>query len=296
MTVDLCMWTWNGEKTLGAVLQRINNVVPSGKVNQRLIIDDHSSDKTRSIAETYGWNVVNNRGTGISDGANTALDLVETPTFCSFEQDLLLSEDWWQKVVPLLDRKDVAAASGIRHQYPSLTMRKLHEYTAERYVKWRSGLPIYLNTEMRVKAAMSWGRTLDNTIYKTDILREMGGFPDLQTPGGIDTVLTFLYINAGYEWFVDFNVVSQHLNKTFRGELRCQFNYGSCYDAIAAFVPGLPVNLRAQAIRFLYSPIAAVHPAVSKRCPSIVFAYPLIRFNTLRGLFHSRRKQVCKKT
>lgn len=287
--VDLVMWTFNGEKTLPQVLDRINKVIPERFVNNKFIVDDHSVDRTRVIAIAKGWSVLFNEGKGISDGANTSLRYVETKFFCSFEQDLLLSWDWWEKVVPVVLRDDVAASSGVRHQYPSTCMRKLHEYSIECYIKQNSELPAYLDMAGRVRSAMSWGRTLDNTIFKTEILRSIGGFPKLRTNGGVDTVLTYLFVMAGYNWPVNFGVVSRHLNKTFQNELRCQYNYGTCHDEIARFVSDLPVNLLGQVIRFFYSPLAAFRPALFKRCPEILFAYPLIRFNLLRGLLDSRK-------
>ena len=115
MKVDLVMWTFNGEKTLPAVLGQINNVIPKNTVNQKLIIDDGSKDKTVEIAKKYGWKVIKNEGKGVGDGANTALKHVQTSYFCSFEQDVLLSADWWTGVSQLiLNKKDVGAACGLR--------------------------------------------------------------------------------------------------------------------------------------------------------------------------------------
>ena len=295
MKVDLCMWTFNGAKTLEPVLRQINRVIPECVVGQRLIVDDGSTDETVKIAGACGWRVIRNEGKGISDGANTALKHVETDFFCSFEQDLFLSPSWWKSASKRIQKENVAAASGIRHHYPSVSMRLLHEYTAERYVDWLKGLPVYLNTEARLKSAMSWGRTLDNTIYKSNVIAELGGFPSLPVSGGVDTVLTWRISNAGYVWDVDFNVVSLHLNKTFRNELRSQFFYGSCWDTIWREVPSLPVNMFTAASRFLFSPISAVHPALVKRCPTILIAYPLCRLQVLRGLLSSRKNGGVKR-
>ncbi len=63
--------------------------------------DDASSDGTQNIASSFGWSVIPNKGHGISDGANTALEAVTSDFFISFEQDLLLAPDWWQKIPPL---------------------------------------------------------------------------------------------------------------------------------------------------------------------------------------------------
>ena len=290
MKVDLCMWTFNGAKTLGLVLDRINKVVPVSVVNKRFVVDDHSSDETRDIAGRCGWDVIFNEGKGISDGANTALKHIETPFFCSFEQDLFLSSKWWRSVSEKILGEGVAAVSGIRHQYPSKSMSLLHEYTAERYVGWKNGLPAYLSTKARLKSAMSWGRTLDNTIYNTKIVRSIGGFPCLPVSGGVDTVLTWRILNAGYAWDVDFSLISYHLGKTFWRELQSQFFYGSCWDAIAFEVPSLPVSLFVAVTRFLFSPISSIHPAFLKRCPAIMVAYPLCRLQVLRGFLKNRKK------
>jgi glycosyltransferase involved in cell wall biosynthesis len=49
LLIDLCMWTRNGARTLPVVLDRINKVVPEGVVNQRLVVDDCSTDKVNQI-------------------------------------------------------------------------------------------------------------------------------------------------------------------------------------------------------------------------------------------------------
>ena len=119
MKVDLVMWTLNGEKTLPAVLNRINKVIPKSVVDQKLVVDDGSKDSTVDIARKYGWNVINNEGKGISHGANTALNHVQTSYFCSFEQDIYLDSDWWNKVSALILNK-VSRGRDSQLQYPYL--------------------------------------------------------------------------------------------------------------------------------------------------------------------------------
>jgi hypothetical protein len=45
--VDLVMWTYNSEKNLLAVLQRIEEVIPRQVINRKIITDDNS--KTRHV-------------------------------------------------------------------------------------------------------------------------------------------------------------------------------------------------------------------------------------------------------
>jgi len=285
--LDLVMWTKNGEKTLGPVLNRINHVIPRNNVEKRIIVDDASEDDTRRIARAHGWQVVDNEGSGISDGANTALKHVDSDHFISFEQDLLLVKDWWPKIPSHLEKPNVVVASGIRYSNNPYT-QKLQEYTMERYKNWQSGLPSYLRSEARSRSAFMWGKTLDNTIYKTQVMQEIGGFPKLDAPAGVDPVLCYRLCKSGYEWVVDYNVVSTHLKSGLRNELRSQLFYGSCSDAISREIPYLQVRLFEQITRFLYSPLASLHVAFVKRCPYVLFAYPLIRLSFLRGIFSSR--------
>jgi glycosyltransferase involved in cell wall biosynthesis len=180
------MWTKNGAQTLPAVLARIAAVIPDTAVNQRLIVDDQSSDNTPQIAQSYGWAVIPNEGKGISDGANIALRHVETDTFISFEQDLLLARGWWQKIPRYLSDSKTAIASGVRFVYYPPVLKKLQEYTAAGY-----------KSHDQEGKFFPYVKTLDNTIYKTDILRRLGGFPKLPFSAGVDHVLAHMFTRRG---------------------------------------------------------------------------------------------------
>jgi glycosyltransferase involved in cell wall biosynthesis len=84
MKFDLVMWTKNGEKLLSSVLDRIDSIIPYECVNQKILVDDHSNDRTVEIARDFNWTVYENPSTGISAGANEALRRVKSPLFISF--------------------------------------------------------------------------------------------------------------------------------------------------------------------------------------------------------------------
>jgi len=255
MKVDLVMWTKNGEKTLHAVFNRISLVIPNENVGNRIVVDDASVDRTRRIARLFGWKVVDNEGSGISDGANTALKHVETEYFASFEQDVLLNWGWWDSIPPFLKDSDVAVASGVRLPVFSKSLFKISEYSLEK--ARRLGFPYF--------------KTVDNTIYKTSVIRGLGGFP--KTRMLIDTVLARQIKDAGFKWVVDADTVSVHL-KTVLDEVKSQYFYGLMGQS--SFLEDVS--------RAAFSPIRGLEVAWKKKHWQIMFVYPLLRLSHFLGV------------
>lgn len=81
MKIDLVMWALNSERTLNKSLKSIDEAIPAKLVNQKIMIDGHSHDKTKSIGESFGWEVFDAKRVGIPYQANQALDLVSTGIF-----------------------------------------------------------------------------------------------------------------------------------------------------------------------------------------------------------------------
>lgn len=276
--VDLVMWTKDGSRTLPFVLKRINEVIPERAVASRILVDDHSMDDTREIAESYGWQVLFNEGGGISNGANTALKHVASDFFISFEQDLILAKEWWKKIPKHLIDAKVAVASGVRLPNQPTALRKLQEYTTERYQREEERSPSFL-----------YGKTLDNTIYKTRIIRELGGFPRLSVSVGVDTALAQRVLLGGYRWKVDYTVKSIHLRSGLKDELAHYYWYGVCSGRLTPTLLNRPVETKHNILRLFFSPIRGLHVAIKKNAPEVVYIYPLIRFNVLKGNLEGRR-------
>jgi glycosyltransferase involved in cell wall biosynthesis len=280
--IDLVMWAKNGERTLASVLNRINHVIPKEAVYQKFVVDDHSTDSTASIVREYGWNFLCNEGCGISDAANTALKYVESEYFCSFEQDLLLSSSWWNSITPLiLGKSGVAAASGLRFLPKNNFCSNIEPYTLTRQGKE--------NIE-------NFGKTLDNTIWKTSILCDLGGFPKLNF-AGIDTYLHCLFAAKGYKWLVDYDVQSLHLHRGFLNEVRHNFFYGlslpELYEKMAVFSDvGSDVTWHYFLKKSLLSPIASLKMAAKMRDSRLLFAYPVIRLAWALGYLKGRKLGV----
>ncbi len=286
--IDLVMWTKNGEATLNPVLARINQVIPNNQTNGKFIIDDASKDSTREIAVKYGWEVFKNNGAGISDGANTALSHVETEWFCSFEQDLLLVEDWWSKVSKLLNDPKVAAISGVRFATQPESLRKLQLYVYHKYVG-QGKLPSWLRS--RQSSSFTLGKTLDNTLWNTKILRALGGFPNIGVNAGIDTVLAYKLQNAGYKWIVDYAIKSNHIRTSIEQELQHERGYARTLKATSenlkrqGFNP--QINTLGVLFRLLTSPVTGTFIALKMRNANITWLHPLIKWNYTIGVLEA---------
>ncbi len=284
------MWTFNGAGMLSAVLKRISQVIPSCAVGKRIISDDRSTDETRKIAESHGWTVVLNEGKGISDNANTALRHVESEFFVSFEQDLLLATDWWAKVPTALLDPLVGAASGVRFADRPRGVRALQLYVAKKY-RGQAQLDSWLRG--REMAAFTLGKTLDNTIYRTEVVRKVGGFPKLASSSGVDTVLAYEIDAAGYRWRVDYDVHSVHLRKNLLQELNHQYWYAKqlpeMWRAIGKVTSKKPPPITKTAVisRFAMSPGTGLFMAYQTREPTLAYIHPLIRLYYLRGYLAS---------
>lgn len=276
MKVDLVMWTYNGEKTLPQVLNRINQVVPPNVVNQKLVVDDGSKDKTVAIAEKYGWAVIKNEGKGISDGANTALKHVQTPYFCSFEQDVILAADWWRKVSPLiLGKPRVAAACGLR-----FLPKNSFCYSIEPYQLTRKDVDFY----------GGYGKTLDNTIWNTQMLRSIGGFPKV-TFAGIDTYIFHMFKIQGCKWLANYDVQSLHLHYGgLQNEAKHYYFYGSSlpeiYGRLKKFNFYKNESARALFLRFVKSPVSSLKMARRMHDGRLMLCYPIIRLYWFLGFLH----------
>jgi glycosyltransferase involved in cell wall biosynthesis len=284
------MWTYNGAKTLPSVLKRINEVIPGEFVGKKVISDDHSSDGTRKIAESFGWIVVLNEGKGISDNANNALKNVESEFFVSFEQDLLLARDWWSKIPKAFENPNVVAASGMRFADKPPGVHELQLYVAKKY---RGDAQLESWLRGREMAAFTLGKTLDNTIYRTKAVRDVGGFPKLVSDSGVDTVLAYEIDQHGYQWYVDYSVQSVHLRSNLRQELSHQYWYAKQLPELWRAISQVtnkrppPVTKFGVIYRFVMSLGTGLFMAYKTREPSLAYVHPLIRLYYLRGYLAS---------
>jgi hypothetical protein len=232
------------------------------------MIDDHSTDNTVTIAKEFNWEIYPNPSSGIPSGANEALRHVDCEYFLSLEQDLLLAYNWIERIPKIMRFPKVAVAQGIR--YPTNTvLRKMDEYAA--YSSRQLG---YFSSGSHLNRLMR--SSLDNTLFKTDIIKEVGGFPR-ECPICTDVILIKKLQKLGYDWLIDDKVISDHIKP--------DINYANAYHVMGKCVlnpnycPFFDIKVKNKVLKVLLtSPIRALFMSFRMQEPRILFVYPIYRW------------------
>ncbi|MEM3365970.1 MAG: glycosyltransferase family 2 protein [Candidatus Methanomethyliaceae archaeon] len=245
------MWAKNGQTVLPLTLRRIDEVLPQEIIGEKIFVDDHSIDESAEIAEDFGWSVYRSEGYGISNAANTALRKVKTDFFISVEQDILLASNWWEVMENNLPSPKIPVVSGVRvPSHPVLSA--IERYYIQRDIPYTS---------------------MDNTIYLTEVVKSIGGFP--MSRYAVDSLLRRKLESAGYIWKVVKNVISMHLRKGgLKEELLHQYRYGR-----EGTMRGLPKNFA----MVIFSPVRGLQIALKYKKYEAFLYYPIMRLTNFIG-------------
>lgn len=242
-------------------------------------------DDTIKIANAFGWESIPNEGTGIGDGANTALKNVDCDYFISLEHDVILSQDWWSRVMPIIDQNTkIGAACGIR----LLTIKSVAAVEEFSYLRYRMNQDMR-NPKKNDLESFLYGKTIDNTVYRTKVIRKIGGFPKVKV--GVDTLLAYNLWRAGYDWVVNYDVRSQHIRASLREELSHRYWYGRNFDILEDEMRIPHISLVTQVRRMLTSPVRGAQITFKSKNPQALFVYPAMRVYTLRGIVSARKNK-----
>ena len=196
MKYDICMWAKNGETCLPTVLKRINNVLPQENINKKIFVDDSSTDETVNIAQDFGWTIYPNTKGWIDGGTQEALKHVTTDIFISVEQDVFLAQNFCD-LLNHFENKKVAVAGGI--YLPTTKYGRMYF--------------VHHIEDLRKKGSGFVG--IGSNFYRTKVIKETGFVTDkLLMTEFVENVK-----NAGYDWVTDYNVISEHIRKSFWEDL-----------------------------------------------------------------------------
>ena len=238
--------------------------VPKDVLGQKIMVDDHSQDNTTEIGENYGWHTYTNPGIGIASAANEALNHVTTPFFISIEHDVILAKDWFTRLFARIEGHDnVAVCQGIR-------------MPTDRTLLAIFGRDVWNSIDNNI----SKGYSIDNNIYRTRVIRKLGGFPrkcGTCTDGWLKKAVE----DAGFEWVIDSSVISGHIYNGIRHYWRKQ-------EIIRLCTCGFSQQGRLYEFPRLFrlavtSPLYGLQIALRHNQPGAIFVYPYHRFRLMQA-------------
>jgi glycosyltransferase involved in cell wall biosynthesis len=257
--LDLVIWTYNSASTLDGCLTSIESAIPPNRICHKIAVDGGSKDQTWEILAHHDWSVHTTRP-GIATQANKALSLVDTDYYASFEHDAFIQLGWFERIFPLLANPRVAIAQGFRCFKGSELLKKMDDYQK------RGHYPSWANY------------SLDNTLYRTRTIRELGGYP-YGCPYSTDSLLREQIIQHGYNWLVDAGTITYHykpsywqfLRHSLRAMMKCRTYWFLKHD--------LEMPMPEQLLRTMLSPISAARIAGETHSAPVLVAYPLMRYS-----------------
>lgn len=204
MKIDIVMWTYNSARALEKSLPSIENAINSENVCHKIAVDGGSVDESRTILDRYGWTVKAAKRKGIPHQANEALAMVDTQFFAAFEHDIILNPKWFERTSRMMGADDrTGAAQGLRLFVGSKTMEAIEEWM------------------YRTKRIPMWSFSIDNTLFRTEAVKQAGGF-SVEDPASADTILRKNLFRLGYRWLTDNALLSGHYRKNFLEQFKHQ--------------------------------------------------------------------------
>ena len=188
--VTVIIPAYNEESVIGMLL---SNLLKQSVLPERIIVvDDFSSDRTGEIAKHFdGVTVVRSpRNTGSKGNAlNYGLLHVDSKYTITVDADISLEEDAIKKMVEFMDlRQDCSVACSF-----VLPKRIKTIWDHSRLVEYLFSFAFYKNTQQLYRSIIIASGCF--TIYRTQDLKSMGGWPTRTTAEDMD--LTWLFYENG---------------------------------------------------------------------------------------------------
>lgn len=180
--VTLGIPCYNEGDVLSQTLSCVENQL--GPVDRLIVLDDASTDNTAEIADSHPTAELIqhdvNRGRGAT--RNSILSATETPLLAMIDADIWPRKEWLFTLRDTMDQSEAAAVGG--------KVIEPIQTAADRWRDVRLGVNEY--DDGGEVSHVAGG----NVLFKTEALREVGGWPDLQSTE--DKEVCFRLNDAGY--------------------------------------------------------------------------------------------------
>jgi glycosyltransferase involved in cell wall biosynthesis len=164
--VSLYIPCYNAERYIGRTLEgALRQTYPLDEI---VVIDDGSTDRTREIASRYPVRILNHdRNRGLAAARNTGFRSARNELVASLDADCAAEPDWLERLVARLDDPKVAGAGG----------RLEEAHLASLADRWRQAhLPEDWGNAVVVNPPFLFGA---NGLHRKSVMEEVGGYDEI---------------------------------------------------------------------------------------------------------------------
>jgi cellulose synthase/poly-beta-1,6-N-acetylglucosamine synthase-like glycosyltransferase len=183
-----------------------------------VIVDNRSTDNTASLVKKYPVKYVHEETRGVCFARNRALRESRGDFIAYTDSDCFAEKDWISQLARAFDDEKIGGVGGHVEPYPSNNL--IEQYIAKKEILTQESM-------FRKKEFSPPFFITANVMYRTRILREIGGFDNFFTTAGEDADLSWRVAGAGYKLKLQPNAIVYHKHRSnLRKLCRMMFIYG----------------------------------------------------------------------
>lgn len=196
--VSLYIPCYNAENSIEECLDSVIN--QSYAIDEIIIIDDGSTDKTIKIANTYPVRIIcHKENRGLAACRNTALKEAKNDFVASLDADCLASPQWLRLLMQCFISDDIAGVGGMLIERYNLTAAD----------KWRSThMPQHWGAEFIENPPFLYG---SNNVFRKEAIEKVGFYSEKCRNNYEDVEISTRLYNCGFKFIYNPKASAEHL-------------------------------------------------------------------------------------